>query len=138
MYVLNFRKCDKVININNSLLLEENYCKDSMTTHGFYFKGFNNDFLSLYIKEFKLHVKHNQKTYEVTDRLNFKIINDNLFWNIKCLVRDELEIDFKYKPYIYYPEDEDSETDVNFGLWIMSILNNHEKKIRFINANSSR
>lgn len=101
---------------------------------GFYFEGIQNDVLMFYEENEKPKIRYKEKVYVLSDKklkFNCNQLNEKE-WFFECLSSNN-GFRFIYKPYVYDPYDDDDETDVNFGLWLMSILQNPDKLKRAIN-----
>jgi hypothetical protein len=78
-----------------------------------------------YVKNEEPTIEYNGKAYSKSDKnLVYKCSQLNeKEWVFECLSANN-GFRFIYEPYIYDSYDDDDETDVNFGLWLMSILQN--------------
>lgn len=137
MYLLSFRKCNEVLNLNTNPYCIKRYVSGEFNTIGFYYIGLNKDILALYVYNNQVYLKINYDFPINFLKLNF--ICKELKNNLWALYIKEGEADvytYKYKSFFFYEDDDDSEEDVNYGLWIISLMVK-SKRSRFIKANTT-
>jgi len=105
-------------------------------TDGMYLYGVQCDILMFYVENKIPKIRYNNKEYDLTDkRLTFNCYQYNdKEWVLECL-SPEGGFRFVYKPYFCDPYDDDIR-ETNFGLWLISILQNPEELKRVIKVNS--
>lgn len=137
MGLLLFRKCTKVIP-NTWEFDEKLFNKDFSNILGFYCVGMNQDILGLYVEGGNLKLSLNEKIFDPIE-VNY-LINQKSekIWEFIIESTNEMSAVFSYQPYNYYPHEDDSQEDVNFGLWIKSIIENEDKRLRFISIKKGR
>jgi len=105
-------------------------------TNGFYSNGVKGDILMFYVEGNKPIIQYGDKVCEILDeetKFSCYQINEQE-WCFECLSPNNSFL-FTYMPYVYDPYDDDDESDVNFGLWLMSLIQDIEKLNRVIKAN---
>ena len=130
MFVVAFRKCDKAIDICSSPFQEVNFDSNNwndIETVGFYIEGVNGDILMLYVENGVPIIRYDNVKYNFIDKelkCSCKLVNKEI-WGVECQFRND-SFRFFYKPYTYDPYDDDGESDVNFGLWLIELLHNKD------------
>lgn len=105
-------------------------------TNGFYFEGIQNDFIMFYVENKVPKIRYEGEVYKLLDKslkFNCNQLNEKE-WFFECISLNN-GFRFIYKPYVYDPYDDDDESDVNFGLWLVSILQCPDKLKKIIKAN---
>ncbi|GEM_PF-6382130 len=136
MIVVKFRKCDAIIDISKNNKKEIYFDSSDWSeykTSGFYSKSIDGEILIfVVIKELPYLIFKDEKYPFIKDHVNLSLKEkENNIWEL--IINNKSK--FKYKPYIYFPNDDDSESDVNFGLWLMSLYKNDDMLKRVIKEN---
>lgn len=140
--LLLFRRANKILEIDGNtyhfidvysdetdeILHHTSYSKKNKIglTDGLYFEGVQNDILMYYKQNNEHKIEYKGKVYSISEnQLTFdcKQLNEKE-WVFECISVNN-EFRFIYEPYVYDPYDDDDETDVNFGLWLMSVVAGH-------------
>lgn len=140
MRLLNFRRCNKTIDPFEFPIKEEVFDGNYSDVVGFYCLGISGDVLSIYVDSNDLVLSFNtiKKNFKECKTLVQLVNSEENLWILEIEKKpSENVVIFEYKAFNYYPEDDDEEEDVNFGLWVVSILNDKEKRKRFIEANKN-
>jgi len=97
--------------------------------NGFYYEGIHGDILIFYVENNDFFLRYKKTKCKLLNRnLKFKCyqINKNI-WVFECLYSKN-GFKFVYKSYTFDPYDDYDETEVNFGLFIISVLKNEDKQ----------
>jgi hypothetical protein len=123
MIVQHFRNSEKLISVEkNGSFCKQNNLLMKEPSSGFYIENELNEILVFYFYKNVsfLQFKGIKIMFFGSDvKLDCFQINNNS-WIIEC-EQFELKIKFCYTPYFYDPFDDDNETDVNFGLWLLEL-----------------
>lgn len=106
-------------------------------TCGYYFKGLEDDILLLYVINGEIRLRFKHSDFKLLDNsITFKCteLNDNN-WVFECYSENDC-FHFTYKPYAYAEWDDEDITDVNYGLFILLLLKDTNRRDHFINHNN--
>ena len=134
MKLAEFRSFSKVIDIEECLFIEKE--KDELDiVWGLYFKGVKGDYLSFYVLNKKAYLKYNYNESEEFDIVIFNkcILLSEYEWRLTFRLGIE-KIIFDYKTFYLDEVDGEDKTDVNFGLWLLSLKFEKDKLERVIKA----
>jgi hypothetical protein len=106
--------------------------------NGSYTVGVNNDILMFFVINGILKIKYKELVYDLLDdKLEYKCNQiAEKEWVFECISSNN-GFKFYYQAYTYCPFDDIDETDVNFGLWLISILKNRDRLNHTIKAFST-
>ena len=141
-YLKKFRTCDQILNpLTLQVVKNSSNLEPKIITTGFYHNGTKGDILALYVSSNgSVVLQHNSSKYNLSEReiyFSCKHVTKN-DWMLETFTDSKLKNDifvFTYEQYVYFSNDDDGLEDVNFGLWIIDVLQNEIRKRVFISAN---
>ena len=123
MIVQHFRNSDKLISIEkNGSVIKRDSLPINEPSSGFYIENDSDEILLFFF--------HQNSSFLQFKEVKIKFFGSNVRfdcfqtdtnkWRIYCEESD-LKFNFLYTPYFFDPFDDDNETDVNFGLWLLEL-----------------